>query len=643
MVFYSRAVLMVIINMLVVTTARDISLSLFGSKTALTNSDRDAEVILLFEQMAKRFTPTCLKILIGAATHNLTRWNDPFVQLQSSGNESAQAMSFINKNTVQMTNYPCLIYMITQNPSVKIMNEMTDLNDKVIPRYFFAHTSSQREANVFLLDEKLASEENVAAVVRINSSRNFWNVFTRQLLHPSGTPTVLHTNTWDRKQGFRKENDMFPEQMNNFYGKTLKGVTLDFRPFTDYKVTEGSRKVQPSPSLDVYILDMIARHLNLTYDLVMPEDGLWGTLDASKGHWSGVVGDVQFRRADFSLCLSVTLERRRSVDFTRVYYMDPLSFVTAKNRPEPPWLKLITPFTDKLWALVVISVIIAMFLYYFFFFSQSVLSSHKVPPSNAFMDVLGSFLGQSLEQLPKLTAAQILLGFWFLYSFLLTTYYKTALTASFAVPKVPPTIDTLTQLLNSDLNYGMIDAKGSEYQLFSTSNVILYQELFKRMTFYSSEESMRRVAEGKYAYIYFRSNLQTIVNTEFTASSGETNLHISSEEFFPGGYGWAFPKGAPYRRTFDKVMLKCIEAGLIAKWVRDLYSIYLAENQLLKTPEEAQMAEEAIVTEPNGGLVILNLHHFQGAFLALFFGYGLGVVLLGAEVVTGKLISRKAF
>ena len=31
------------------------------------------------------------------------------------------------------------------------------------------------------------------------------------------------------------------------------------------------------PCLDVYILREIAHKLNFTYDIVMPEDGLWGT------------------------------------------------------------------------------------------------------------------------------------------------------------------------------------------------------------------------------------------------------------------------------------------------------------------------------------------------------------------------------
>lgn len=54
------------------------------------------------------------------------------------------------------------------------------------------------------------------------------------------------------------------------------------------------------------------------------------------------------------------------------------------------------------------------------------------------------------------------LGFWVLYGLLLTTYYKTSLTAALAVPFVPPTLDTLQQLIRSNLDYGMIDAKVGE-------------------------------------------------------------------------------------------------------------------------------------------------------------------------------------
>lgn len=46
-----------------------------------------------------------------------------------------------------------------------------------------------------------------------------------------------------------------------------------------------------------------------------------------------------------------------------------------------------------------------------------------------------------------------------MYGVLATTYYKTSLTGTLAVPFTPPNINTLLELLSSDLKYGMNEAK----------------------------------------------------------------------------------------------------------------------------------------------------------------------------------------
>ena len=88
--------------------------------------------------------------------------------------------------------------------------------------------------------------------------------------------------------------------------------------------------------------------------------------------------------------------------------------------------------------------------------------------------------------------------------------------------------------------------QGSEYEMFSSSKIEIHEKIFKKMVFLTSDESMKRVSEGKHAYIYFKSNLESIVDSQFTDKSGQTALHISRQEFFPGGYAWAFPKVSQY-------------------------------------------------------------------------------------------------
>ena len=54
---------------------------------------------------------------------------------------------------------------------------------------------------------------------------------------------------------------------------------------------------------------------------------------------------------------------------------------------------------------------------------------------------------------------QVFILSWLIYGFLVSTYYKSALVSVLAVPTVPPMLNTLEELLGSDLGYGMIDAK----------------------------------------------------------------------------------------------------------------------------------------------------------------------------------------
>ncbi|MPC86076.1 hypothetical protein E2C01_080888 [Portunus trituberculatus] len=65
-----------------------------------------------------------------------------------------------------------------------------------------------------------------------------------------------------------------------------------------------------------------------------PADGKWG-YEVSPGNFTGVLGEVQHRLADFSLDLSIVAEREMVIDFSIGYLLEPLTFVTSKPRVRP--------------------------------------------------------------------------------------------------------------------------------------------------------------------------------------------------------------------------------------------------------------------------------------------------------------------
>lgn len=76
----------------------------------------------------------------------------------------------------------------------------------------------------------------------------------------------------------------------------------------------------------------------------VPEDGQWGVLQED-GLWTGTVGTLQRRLADFSMLLNWSSKRFHDIDFSRIYAAEPLVIVSTQPRPRPHYLALVAPFT----------------------------------------------------------------------------------------------------------------------------------------------------------------------------------------------------------------------------------------------------------------------------------------------------------
>lgn len=83
----------------------------------------------------------------------------------------------------------------------------------------------------------------------------------------------------------------------------------------------------------------------------VPEDGQWG-VQQEGGSWTGTVGTLQRRRADFSMLLNWSSLRLTVIDFSRIYASEPLVIVSTQPRPRPHYLALVAPFTGQISSLL---------------------------------------------------------------------------------------------------------------------------------------------------------------------------------------------------------------------------------------------------------------------------------------------------
>ncbi|KAK4320939.1 hypothetical protein Pmani_008194 [Petrolisthes manimaculis] len=161
-----------------------------------------------------------------------------------------------------------------------------------------------------------------------------------------------------------------------------------------------------------------------------------------------------------------------------------------------------------------------------------------------------------------------------------------SLISRLTVPALSPTLDTLEQLASSDhYEWGMLDTYGSGYQLFRASKV-----------------------------------------------------HMARVDFFPGGFGWAFPPGSPYLATVDGVLLRLIESGLIDQWMDDLITLSPLLHQSRK--EQKDMVKETTATTTTDDTRTrsaepFTVFHLQGIFFIMLGGFILAVITFMAELTVG--------
>ncbi|KAG7156988.1 Ionotropic receptor 21a-like 13 [Homarus americanus] len=405
-------------------------------------------------------------------------------------------------------------------------------------------------------------------------------VYGRCLHCEGGTEGVRVVARW-AVGGLTHISPMFQDHIRDFHGHVFHTVTMDFAPFIDYTRTQDDPGglTTPTDSMDVRILKEAARALNFSFILREPSDGQWGYL-LENGSWTGTVGTVQRGEADFSMMLSITWERTYAVSFTRAYYVEPMTFVTRKPGPLPQWQAPIKPF--------------------------------------------------HLFSARKSSSSRVLCGLWWLFCILTTTLYRGSLIARLTFPTRSPSLNTLDQLASSDLEWGMLDTYGSGYQLFKSSTVPVYQTLFQKMQYHNMRYSMERVLGGNYAFISWKTYFRNLIARDYTDRNGATLVHIAREDFFPGGFGWAFPKDSPYLVTFDEVFQRMIESGLIQKWMTDLIQLSARENR-----EDLELLEPEVK-----GPQAFTIYHLQGIFFIMMGGFLLTLLAFLGETLKAFLSPR---
>ncbi|XP_064101701.1 ionotropic receptor 93a-like [Macrobrachium nipponense] len=481
---------------------------------------------------------------------------------------------------------------------------------------------------------------------------HFRGSFYTNLPYSSSGSQIVQVATWSQENGlsFRRKNNLFAEKFSNFFGATVNVTALPYAPHWLETLVEGpdGSTTKIYGGTDYQLLSTIAKALNFTISVLHTSS--WDEVATR------VEERVSFMATVFHNVLPQRLER---YDYSYTYEYGSLDFCVAKPGLKPQWQALYYPFTDEVWlailaALVLVPVVLRLINTPTFpGESGMALSVHS-----ALENVFGSLLGQPLlKDLPEGSSFRAVLGAWLVFAFILGSAYRGNLTAFLTIPKYPPRVETVEQLVETFDRITMPPFGNEFIQFFKQSDNKLYKTMAEHMSIVPSVmDGLREAIKEKEAHVAGRRFMEQTIAKHFSNPDGSTKLYIGRESILPGISAWPLPHDAPYRPQIDRVMMSVIEAGLYEHWSRTILRLaqgesrkrareYREQQQKEKRKNSVSDSENEMddpseddkqASRPSQALTVV---HMQGPLMLLLLGLVAGGICFCLEVITRYFVS----
>ena len=410
----------------------------------------------------------------------------------------------------------------------------------------------------------------------------------------------------------------------DFAGRPLRFVSFEHGPTTLYlDGTAAGRHAGIDPS----VAEFAARLYNFTLTFSEPSDGLrWG--DNGFGYWTGMVGDMVKRRADFGIAnLFITYSRSQIIDLSRPYDFERACFVVWRQPPLPHWVALLRSFSAGGWAavavLLVVSVLVVLLLGRAAAPRESSLFSQ---PGFVALYVLGGLVGRAHVSLPRVDSGRLFMGMWRFCVMIIAVLYSSQLIADLTVPPKPAPMDTIRQLALSGVTssgYGSLIG-----ELLNASSNYWDRQLARNYEpTYDIKATMRLAYDRKGTYIGNSMFVAYMIRRYFTTASGEPLLRVMRQCFSSFMIGIALPRRSFLTPLLNRAVARLTSAGLLQQWSRS--ALRTVDRQLTVSADQ-RLAEDSQQQRS------LDLEALQGPLLLLVTGWTAALLALLGELGTAR-------
>nr|AST36229.1 putative ionotropic receptor IR41a.1 [Hedya nubiferana] len=301
----------------------------------------------------------------------------------------------------------------------------------------------------------------VAPVVKTSDDCESYDMITHKFVGPDEEiHEPLYLDRWDSCTGqFQKGVNLFPHDMSNLYGKTVKVAAFTYKP---YVLLDLDPSLNPlgRDGMEMRVIDEFCRWVNCTVKIIRDDEHEWGEI-YENNTGVGVIGNVVEDRADIGItALYSWYEEYRVMDFTAPIIRTAITCIAPAPRVLTSWDLPLLPFTWLMWVCLIFT----------FFYASFALFLAQRSTDKIFLSTFGMMMTQSRDDSSDTWRIRSITGWMLVTGLIIDNAYGGGLASSFTLPKYEPSIDSVQDLVDRKMEWGA----NSEAWTFS---IILSEEV----------------------------------------------------------------------------------------------------------------------------------------------------------------------
>jgi hypothetical protein len=446
--------------------------------------------------------------------------------------------------------------------------------------------------------------------------------------------TLLEEWVFGNNGTFLDNSHLYPSKVpKNFMGCPIKVGSVGIDPYVimteNYTEIDG-RSSYKLTGLSVEILKYVCEKMNLTTIFFPPSLNL--ELDSFVKEVSDVEEDLSDVLIGMIPLMPVVVTS--SFDATIPYTHVDLKMLVPCPIAIPGTEKLLTTFSLSVWLTIGVVLLLTTAVFWCAGngpYRSVCTETHKFwSLSNCFYNAWSVLLGVALSQQPRNSSLRVFFFLYVCFCFAISTVFQAFFVSYLVEPKYEKKLETLDELLDSDVVYGYHSFVNFIKDTLSSPEIVRFLEHKKLKEDCSDVRKcvVRMLTKRDISSAIVPAFASYVAREMGTVDVGKVICSLD-ENFVSVGTTILFKKGNPLLDTFNTLMRRYLEAGLLERHWTELH-------------HRASLRGGGRFTEAADDMFFaFSLSHLMPAFVVLLVGTFLSSVMFIAELVVSCLFKLR--